>query len=801
MKVTEIKAVYKKYISLLFLLTLSLVYPANDYVKPNILHQIIQEVYEGQPLIIEAIVMDNVAVRDVLVYYRVKGEKVFKYEPMSLEFNNYQFEIPSEDVGPYGIEYYLLATDDANNIASLPDFNPKDNSYFIEYVRFSETSAPDVLLMQPDDGGVYEDGNQMVVISIYDEEDDVDISTISLVIDGKDVTGDASVDQDFISFVPPGPFDFGTHTIQFSITDKLGNSAPTGEWTFSIKKVEVKKTFFTDATIKGSMDYESEYDTFSGKDQPDNRPLDNQKPKIKLTFSKGLLKASFSMSLSEHFDPLAREVDSRRQPLDRFKFSIETPYASIKGGDHNPNFSELTLKGARIRGIIADANFKGVKTSFVYGNTKEMLPAFLQNNDEGLPEYVKGTFAQKLFGVNTSYSWEGEPSLFIPIPLGFELGMNYLQVEDDTTSMEDELYGTFINIHTDSTEKTKYNHQNNSVIGLNSSISLFNNTQLIGYWAASTITDHNFDPTIDDVTLTATDAYMLEFSTQLALFDIKGAFKSIPRNFSSLGNSSVQTDIQALKLDGRTKFMDNQVMLSVGFENNRNNLDLIETQTTHSTTYATNANFSFKGYPGLSVGYRLMTRNGEAVIQDTEGVQLSDDFTTTFTLSPSYAFAIKDIEIGLSGNIMLMDFNDNANPEGAFNSNSYMLAVTQTFPSRLSFNLGLGLSQNIPVTETVTTFSLINSKVSYIFANNLLKIYAGIGAVQGDKPASVDSQCPDVPDISNRKITFNLGSQYKISQNQMVGFDVGTISVNDFVAYPRTDYTEFRMKLKYKYSF
>ena len=97
--------------------------------------------------------------------------------------------------------------------------------------------------------------------------------------------------------------------------------------------------------------------------------------------------------------------------------------------------------------------------------------------------------------------------------------MNYLQVEDDTTSMEDELYTTFINIPTDSTEKTLYNHQNNSVIGMNSSLSLFDNTQLVAYWAASSITDHNFDPAIDDVTLTATDAYMLEFSTQLALLD------------------------------------------------------------------------------------------------------------------------------------------------------------------------------------------------------------------------------------------------------------------------------------------
>ena len=72
--------VYKKYLSLLFLLMGSLVYSANDYIKPTILHQIVEDVFEGQALIIEAVVMDNVDVRDVLVYYRVKGKKVFIYK-------------------------------------------------------------------------------------------------------------------------------------------------------------------------------------------------------------------------------------------------------------------------------------------------------------------------------------------------------------------------------------------------------------------------------------------------------------------------------------------------------------------------------------------------------------------------------------------------------------------------------------------------------------------------------------------------------------------------------------------------
>ena len=140
--------------------------------------------------------------------------------------------------------------------------------------------------------------------------------------------------------------------------------------------------------------------------------------------------------------------------------------------------------------------------------------------------------------------------------------------------------------------------------------------------------------------------------------------KRIPRSFSSLGNPSIQTDIQGLQLDGRTKFSNNQIMLNLGYENTRNNLDLLDVQTISNITYSTNVNIAKPGLPGLNLGYRFMTHEGEATAMDTTGdVTLNNDMSSTITIAPSYSVKIKNIEFGLSGNLMFMNFRDVSNPD------------------------------------------------------------------------------------------------------------------------------------------
>ena len=770
-----------------------------DTVMPIILHKQVTKTFEGQPLIIEAIVTDNDELRDVILFYRARGESNFRNELMNLEVNDYRFEIPSEDIGVQGIEYYIEAVDSSDNRAYVPEIDPEDYPYQISYVSFSGPSAPDVLLLNPDDGSENTDGHQLIIVSLYDEEDDVDVASIKMEVDGVDVTDGLEINQDLISYVPSTDFALGSHSIKFYVSDLMKNESPPMSWTFFIKEeaeLKVKKPFLADAKIKGVINYESEFDAFSGKNQPENRPSDTQKPSFKLTFNKKNLMATVGIVLNKHFDPAANDVDKYRQPLDRFRFSIATPAISFKGGDYNPSFSKLTLKGARVRGTVTDLHYKGLSTQFVYGRTKQMISGFTSGDSS---VYNKGTFSRKIIGLSTQFNYHDI----------VEFGVNYLQVEDDTTTLEDEVYGNFSAIP-DSLQN-KYTAQSNTVAGVNSKVKLFGGkTEVVSYWAASIMTEDIIDPVSrnQDVSTYNSDegllknisegTYLVEFTNRNQYFDLKGSFKRIPRLFSSLGNSSIQTDIQGLKLDGRTKLSNNQIMLILGYENTHNNLDLLDIQTVRNATYSGNMTMMKPGLPGLNLGYRFMTHKGEAVAEDT--VNLSDDKSSTLTIAPTYNLRIRNVEVGLSGNLMFMNFQDDANREASFKSNSYMLAIAQTYPNKLSVNLGFGLAQNIPVSDSKTTFTLVNGKIAYALKikNKIVKFYSGSTLVLGSKAGE-----GNINEIDNRKVSLNVGGQYKFSKNQFIGLDIGLVKVNDFVADPvgSKDYTEIKGKIKYKYTF
>jgi hypothetical protein len=239
-------------------------------------------------------------------------------------------------------------------------------------------------------------------------------------------------------------------------------------------------------------------------------------------------------------------------------------------------------------------------------------------------------------------------------------------------------------------------------------------------------------------------------------------------------------------------------MIILGYENTHNNLDLLDVQTVRNATYSGNMTMMKPGLPGLNLGYRFMTHKGEAVAGDT--VDLSDDKSSTLTIAPTYNLRIRNVEVGLSGNLMFMNFQDDANREASFKSNSYMLAIAQTYPNKLSVNLGFGLAQNIPVSDSKTTFTLVNGKIAYALKikNKIVKFYSGSTLVLGSKAGEGNKN-----EIDNRKVSLNVGGQYKFSKNQFIGLDIGLVKVNDFVADPvgSKDYTEIKGKIRYKYTF
>ena len=60
-------------------------------------------------------------------------------------------------------------------------------------------------------------------------------------------------------------------------------------------------------------------------------------------------------------DGMARVNKQNKQPIDRIKIGIRFPYGAFNFGDYSTTFSDLTLKGTRVRGLHASVEFGSLK--------------------------------------------------------------------------------------------------------------------------------------------------------------------------------------------------------------------------------------------------------------------------------------------------------------------------------------------------------------------------------------------------------------------------------------------------------
>jgi len=292
-------------------------------------------------------------------------------------------------------------------------------------------------------------------------------------------------------------------------------------------------------------------------------------------------------------------------------------------------------------------------------------------------------------------------------------------------------------------------------------------------------------------------------------FLIQAEYKRVPINFISLGNSSIQTDVQGLKSSIKGRLFDNSLSINLGYDNEYDNIsgdtpeEKLKSITT--TSFITSAGFgiTLPELPILNYSMRIMNREGLGVV---DGKETTSNKTVTHTIGPSYRFDTgNNTNVSLGANIMLMNYNDNlfdSNDPLSINANfttaSYTGSLGLRFDSPLSFNMGGGLSINTPDASLImpTQFFVLSSKLSYKFWEKTLSTFVGLNIVNGKKDADANND----GEINNRKMTIKGGAQYKFSKSMSIGLNVDLISLTDKVT-PTNDFSELKGRLKFKVGF
>ena len=894
----------KALFALITLLVLGTISANAQGIPPTILHVEIGDYVPGEPLKFQAIVTDEGNISQVVLYYRDPSMAEFDFIPFYLEYEFYVAEIPAEFLATGTLEYYIYAENTSGAFRTAPEINPEINPYEYSIAPRGEGRPTDIVLLSPEPGSSIPKGPELIVISLFDPDDDTVPGSIRLFVDGDDVTNNAQITQDLITYFPVKDFSVGSHSIEISVRDQAGNMTPKRSFDFKVEEFKPEKASKIKYNVQTS--WETRYDKYAGKEQPRNRPIDHNKPRVKAIADMGWLKTEAEVFYNFYFDENARTEAERRQTLDRFRLKFTTRPLTLTIGDANPRFSELTIKGTRVRGITGDFKYGFFGLSAFYGESKNLIsPYTIAEGDSDLVEtlitpidttYIyqydigSPSYQRNAFGTRMSFTAPRNGEGFLNTA---ELGFNVLRFKDDTRdSLEfrqdliaiggyefadydsiglafylidhgvtpgDTTWDDYFSRWSSDTSSV-YNKlgspKDNIVMSSTLDFRLFRKTFISFETALSLLVDNQYGNRSDiediyadqeagiaisesnklildidkfmknnlDFTLNNSlqpfgaiqPAFYADIRTPLPYIptNLRVNYRRVPDSYNSLGNPSIQSDIDAIKVDTRTRILNNAVTINLGGETKDDNLYNSKQVSTKNNTFNAGLGLMLPKWPTFNLGYRMISREGvrdSTEYEDTDSsstfeVIATDNATNTITFASGYQYRADNWQANFNVNGMLMSYADNSNDDYNFDNNSLILSTSITFPYPFSLDLGYGRSVNAPKTSTETIYTIINSRVNYYFLDRKLTTYIALNLLSGEKSSDIYPLIDPLTgayqgnDIDNTKRSLKAGFKWKVQRNFNVSFEAENIDLSDAVESDNS-YTENRARFKFEYRF
>jgi hypothetical protein len=851
-----------KWILVIIFIAASIVYAQDDGQAPTFMSiPQIGNISAGNPVRFDIVVTDMSPIESVRLYYKTADDKGFTSVEMEKDVN-YSAEIPGFEVVEGVLEYYFWAKDIHNNQAFYPERGDK-SPMKIKVGKFEskiDNSRFSIQMLYPEPNIATDDEKPTFVFLLHDPDNLVSTKKLRIVLNNRDISEKLNLDGSLITYLPDKVLDAGPMNINIRLEEKDGSPLFMTQYPINIGKIPAgreagmaKDSRLGKLRVNANVGLDSDYDIFFGKDQPENRPLDVHKASARLRMRYGKIQLNTSALLNAHiFDENARELSERRQPLNRLRVDFRSPILDLTIGDASPEFSELTLKGTRVRGLSAWMKLGWWNTAYVHGTTRQTISPIVSTHPDSTHwqmlrnlsgdtlyiDHVKGT-PEKLFrGLSTSMDFFEHFKMGISAFKSYDdissLNLPYTPLEDNYQFIANSVVGLNAELHFNqdrtvlsaelALSATNDLKADDSLLihegGLDSTL-LVDINEFLGY----PLTDDIFlgsaqgmglsipFPNLDDFdplsfvtdNVIGKGTYRLAFRTPMNLkwmqMDVNSEYFRIPANFVSIGNPSLQTDIMGLRSGVRLRFLKNQLSFTARYENTFDNVaGNTKTQTTNTESVVGGVGLNFFGLPMLNYSIRVMNRLGEPAkgFETVDELTLNNNKTITHTLSPTYQFTLLNTQYNLNASLMLMDYKDENSDESNYLTQSLTTALTAGLQIPLTITLGGGYSLTEPndPEQGNTLFIIHSSRIAYKWMKNRLNTYIGYSMVDGSR----DDPETNEPVLDNSKFTFKAGAGYKIMNNLTADANMDLISVTDRID-PDKEYDEFRFRIRLKYWF
>jgi hypothetical protein len=762
---------------------------------------------EGNDVTITAEIAPGADIAQFFLLYRQYGQSEYRQLEMIYRATSATGIIPGSSATPPFVEYYVMLRMKNGTTETYPLQNPDANPLRATVLARSEKDR-EVIILSPEKNEKVSKDDFFISISLIYAGKNVDRKATRLFLDGNDVTANAVMSNDVLTYFPdnfPGTLSAGTHSFRVELRTPDGAVYHTVTGAVSIMTPGMTVAEARAFKYGASLQAETRNETISDISTWYNR--------ISLRLNGGWPTATFNSYIH-----VTSEEKKYRQPQNRYSLSGETSWLKLGLGDVYPIFPNLIMNGQRVRGVSGNLLLGGFHLDVAYGEAirgiegteiarfhKDSLPNGLPpTNSQRLTgsaadyyaQYNYGTFKRNVFAIRPSFG-KGE---------NFRLGLNYLHAIDDKGSVkfgvkpaENLVLGSDILIAADNqrflfTAQAAMSIMNSDITNGDASDaridSLFGDDKPFGgdpgtiksiRDLASTFITVNENISPLDPSRGGSLAYEAAISLNYFGNYLKASYMSRGSEYRSFGQMYLRTDVQGFNIIDRLRLLENSLFLAGNIEILSDNLNKTKFATTKFTNF--NASVSYYprfNFPSITIGIGGYGNNNDIKVNGRDSSSAVDNMTMRFFTQLGYDFTYY-ARHSASFSVSALSTDDRTTAKlntqntvvAAGVTTSYRIPLQTTVNLTLNFNTMPSLTSGTSGTTMDYNYTTLSFNGVYRLLDEKLRVGATLSPTFGDM----------------KRTLMELTSQYMITSQQSLAFQLylinspdNPVSSNDIIA-------------------
>ncbi len=532
--------------------------------------------------------------------YRTEDTKYWDEAKMEMETPEgpyFRGFLPIPRFADKAYAYYFKLTLTNGSIEFLPKLEPEANAFLVQPLTKEGKLSEDFILLTDYNEVLVREG-YILAVSWFALEDNIDVKSIKVYINGKDITKRATITNNMLFYRDNTPKP-GKYSAYLTAVTLDGKKLYSQTWTTVMKAggsytklpLNLRGNLNTGTNLYQSSLADSA--TAFGSDLDDswlNMELFGEYKKLEL----------------QAYTYLSTLETDNKQAINRYRFGFNLPFWQTFLGDYSPDISTFTMNCKNLRGIYSKLYSENIGLAVAHG---EMMRATQGVKSQTKDNYYWGsTFKQEAIAGRLQLGKDN----------GFRVGFNASRNRDIVSSLEPIYYRTIVidpQTNQPDTTFTVYPHDNlvisidsrlnipnqNVMVGIEAAGSLYNKNILPGAITSDELNDYidelplevdfrdfqdfyifniNNEPLIPGIPNTAWQAYFRSFwynnMMDFSYTEVNSAFKSLSTNY-------LQPDASRLQFVDQFNFRQ-YVFFTGGYYQNKDNLSKhrIETNITDS---------------------------------------------------------------------------------------------------------------------------------------------------------------------------------------------------------------------------